>query len=58
MNYSSKAVTEIERDYSKVLGELQVLWISLVRELSPLLKTEKGREYVNEGVCRRLTTIR
>lgn len=58
MYYSAKQASQLEQDRERVLEELSDLWISLARNLGPSLKTERAREYMGHGVCRRLQTIR
>jgi hypothetical protein len=57
MKYSSEASAQVERDYRVVQPELRALFVSLASVLAPSLKSEKAREYVIHGVCRRLMII-
>ncbi len=58
MKYSSGASTKVERDYHIVQSELGTLFVSVAYALLPSLKSEKAREYVLHGVCRRLMIVR
>jgi hypothetical protein len=58
LSYTPEARADLQRNYTKVRAELQDLWINLVGVLAPSLKIEKARDYVNQGVCRRLRVMR
>ena len=57
MRYSPEAAAEIQNHFSLVRQELQDLWVSLIRDIGPELKVERAREFVLQGVCRRLNII-
>ena len=58
MNYLPEQVREIEQAYQAVSRELEDIQTSLIRDFSSSLKVKRAREYVDHGVCRRLTIIR
>ncbi|MDX2251220.1 MAG: hypothetical protein NW202_02955 [Nitrospira sp.] len=57
MRYSPEAAADIERDLILIRKELRESSTSLLSEVAPLLKNERAREFVRQGVCRRLTII-
>jgi hypothetical protein len=57
MQYAPEVATDIERNRILVLKELRDLSASLLSEVAPLLKNERAREFVAQGVCRRLHII-
>lgn len=58
MKYSSDASSKVERDYYNVQSELGTLFVSFAYTLLPSLKSEKAREYVLHGICRRLMIVK
>ena len=57
MKYSPDKVAEIRRAYAEVQSDLQDLVGDLPANLAPILKVEKAKEYLTQGVCRRLGII-
>jgi hypothetical protein len=58
MHYSKEEAEDIERERPKVIDALSSMWIDLAHALAPSLRSEKARQYVIQGMCRRLITIR
>ncbi len=58
MKYSADKVVEIRRAYAEVQTDLQDLVGDLPANLAPILKVEKAKEYLTQGVCRRLGIIK
>ena len=58
MSYTVEQIAELDQGLHAVVGELEDLWINLARDVAPLLKVERAREYIGNGACRRLRTIR
>lgn len=57
MRYSPEATEDLERNFILVRQELQDLWISLIGEVAPVLNMERAKEFILQGVCRRLNII-
>lgn len=57
MRYSPEAAEDLERGLILVCKDLRDSLSSLVSEVAPLLKNERAREFISQGVCRRLNII-
>ncbi len=57
MIYSADQVDQIAIEKTKVLGRLIELRMVLWGQLSPTLKSERAREYLLHGICRRLGVL-
>lgn len=57
MRYSPEASADIQKNLSLVTQELQDIWISLIYEVAPRLKNERAKEFLLQGVSRRLNII-
>lgn len=57
MNYTAKQVEQLKRDRATASSSLQQEYRSLVMGITPGLKSEKAREYLNHGVSRRMKII-
>ena len=51
-------VAEFEHGHQEVSAELEELSLTLIRDFAPALTVPRAQEYVVQGVCRRLITIR
>lgn len=57
MRYSQEVAEELERNVILVRKEIRDTLGSLFGEVAPLLKNERAKEFLRNGVCRRLQTI-
>lgn len=57
MKYSPDQIIELRRGQVEVQNALQDLVSDLLGNLAPTLKVDKAREYLTQGVCRRLRII-
>jgi hypothetical protein len=57
MHYSPEQKAEIERAWEGLSEELPDVWVSLARDLAPLLTQERAREHITYGAARRLMII-
>ena len=57
MRYSPEATEDLERDFILVRKEIRDALTSLLSEVAPLLKNERAKEFIQQGVCRRLQII-
>ena len=58
MVYSAEQIEELLREKNEVLHKLNEIRTTLFSDLSQTLKSERAREYLLHGVCRRLGIIR
>src|SRR5690349_11299224 len=58
MTYSEEFAEELLRDAQSLNGELTRLFIRLGSAVASDLKAARAREYLLQGVCRRLDTLR
>lgn len=58
MRLSSEAAARVQSECEQVLPRLTTLGAHLVTNLLPALKSDKAREYLSQGLCRRLGLVR
>jgi len=57
MIYSAEQIEQIKREESKVLHNLNELWMTLISHLAPTLESDRAKEYLLHGICRRLDVL-
>lgn len=57
MIYSPEQIDQITNEKSKVLYRLIDLKMTLIYQLAPTLQSERAREYLLHGICRRLDVL-
>lgn len=57
MHYSSEQHAQLDQEWVKLCDELPDIWVSLARDVAPLLTQERAREHITHGAARRLMII-
>jgi hypothetical protein len=57
MIYTPEQIDQITHEKSKVLNRLIDIQMILTSQLAPTLQSERAREYLLHGICRRLTLL-
>jgi hypothetical protein len=57
MHYSAEQHAQLDQAYESVCEELTATWVSLARDVTPLLTQERAQEHIGHGAARRLMII-
>jgi len=57
MIYSAEQIERITLEEIKVLHNLHELRMTLISQIAPILESDRAKEYLLHGICRRLSVL-